>query len=827
MSTMTVASPQLPSPSPAGTTGQKLQVLSNHFLIDPTVMPDFVYKCNVDYRRQDGANKPSIGRCKRRILELLLQKSDFQMVYTDYEKTLWSFRDLTNGRTGSVVDVDYFEPEESGPRTGSQQLIYQVRLTSAADRLPTEPLKALLKDSKSVINRPLQEYEDALNNMFLRFPGQHKHLTTAGRGTKVFPLGDFPSHSVAKTKDLTGGLTAVRGYSRAAKLLRGGPYLVLNTTCCATYTAGPSSALITSWRRANGNDFAGMNSFITGVKVRARFGDQTRVKRVIGLGSNNADQTTFECDSIPSPDGKVSVRRFFKETHGVDVPPTDHVLNVGIPGKSMYWPASITEVLPGQTYKSLLPLPAQAEAMIQHACRGPNDNKALIMSEGFDCLGLRRESGTSNGVLPGGQLKMLLDMATCNARRLPTPAIVFKNNKAIKNTGSGQWNLSGIVFKEPPKAARVVFTVVTLKQAKQGPINNFKNFGSTLTSDIARYCGKAASYEKGKEVIDWPEQENPAKVLINYFELCHKNGVQHCFLIPSSRSWYPAIKIAANRVGIQTTVTLRKSDNTVKASPGELALLILKFNYKNGGINHAIGPQDFEKIAGPQTMVLGLDVTHPGPSALGGTPSIIGLVHSVRPNPAEFLPVVQLQVPEKGKMAKELVDRLDSMILIALQRWKSRNNNALPKNLIMVRDGVSDAQLNQLLTTELPAIRRACKQIYKDQPLPMINMIVTQKRHACRFFKLADKSSDFAFDPKGNPLPGLIVDQKIASRVRDDWYCTAHKCLQGTSRPAHHTSIVNEIGLTKDEQQQLILNLSFVYPRKSIIEPQCLCANNY
>lgn len=34
-----------------------------------------------------------------------------------------------------------------------------------------------------------------------------------------------------------------------------------------------------------------------------------------------------------------------------------------------------------------------------------------------------------------------------------------------------------------------------------------------------------------------------------------------------------------------------------------------------------------------------------------------------------------------------------------------------------------------------------------------------------------DKSS--AFDVKGNPLPGLIVDSQIVSRERDDWYAVS------------------------------------------------------
>ena len=243
---------------------------------------------------------------------------------------------------------------------------------------------------------------------------------------------------------------------------------------------------------------------------------------------------------------------------------------------------------------------------------------------------------------------------------------------------------------------------------------------------------------------------------------------------------------------------------------------MLKYSMKTLGVNWNLSPPDLVGILKAPTIFFGLDCVHPPPGALKLVPSMGGLVYSINPSPAQFLPYLFLMTLQQGKAAREIVPTasLKPGVEYGLKGWQKHNNGGLPEVIFMCRDGVGDTMLDLVLQEELLAIKAAAKAVYGQQKMPDIFMLTTTKRHVTRFFRSKDDSNKSgAFDQKGNPLPGLIVDEQVVSRVRDDWYAVAHKCLQGTSRPAHHIRLFDELKLSKDQLQQLIHNLSFIYPR--------------
>lgn len=187
-------------------------------------------------------------------------------------------------------------------------------------------------------------------------------------------------------------------------------------------------------------------------------------------------------------------------------------------------------------------------------------------------------------------------------------------------------------------------------------------------------------------------------------------------------------------------------------------------------------------------MVVGLDVTHPSPGSKEGAPSVAGIVASVDKWlgqwPADFN--VQL-----GK--KEMVAALESMMISRLNVWKKRNSGALPVNIIMYRDGVSEGQYQLVLDEELPLIRNACRQLYPPdatkQGFPKVSIIICGKRHHTRFYPTAEKDADRS----SNCEPGTIVDRGVTEVGSWDFFLQAHCCLQGTARSAHYYVILDEI----------------------------------
>ena len=80
------------------------------------------------------------------------------------------------------------------------------------------------------------------------------------------------------------------------------------------------------------------------------------------------------------------------------------------------------------------------------------------------------------------------------------------------------------------------------------------------------------------------------------------------------------------------TVCMRASN--VKDPGGRLqkfANVALKFNTKLGGVNHKLEENStaFKLLTKEPTMLVGMDVTHPSPGSMKGTPSICAVVASM------------------------------------------------------------------------------------------------------------------------------------------------------------------------------------------------------
>ena len=75
-----------------------------------------------------------------------------------------------------------------------------------------------------------------------------------------------------------------------------------------------------------------------------------------------------------------------------------------------------------------------------------------------------------------------------------------------------------------------------------------------------------------------------------------------------------------------------------------------------------------------------------------------------------------------------MVSDLESLFVSRLNMWQKKNQNQLPENILIYRDGVSEGQYRLVLTEELPQIRNACRLKYpatdtkRGQHVPVITM---------------------------------------------------------------------------------------------------------
>ena len=73
----------------------------------------------------------------------------------------------------------------------------------------------------------------------------------------------------------------------------------------------------------------------------------------------------------------------------------------------------------------------------------------------------------------------------------------------------------------------------------------------------------------------------------------------------------------------------------------------MKVNMKLGGVNHGLDNESMRWLNQESTMLVGMDVTHPGPGSLKGTPSIAAVVASTNSTVAQFPASLRIQETKK------------------------------------------------------------------------------------------------------------------------------------------------------------------------------------
>ncbi|KAK1657768.1 ribonuclease H-like domain-containing protein, partial [Colletotrichum godetiae] len=150
----------------------------------------------------------------------------------------------------------------------------------------------------------------------------------------------------------------------------------------------------------------------------------------------------------------------------------------------------------------------------------------------------------------------------------------------------------------------------------------------------------------------------------------------------------------------------------------------LKWNLKNGGTNHVV-KDTIDIITSGKAMVVGYDVTHPTNMSndKSAAPSLVGMVASVDKDLGQW-PAIAWEQPSRQEMlGDEFTEKFRPRLLL----WRQRNQNRLPEFIIIYRDGVSEGPFTQVLTTELPMIRKACDQLYLPKQHPRLSIIVSVK----------------------------------------------------------------------------------------------------
>lgn len=245
-------------------------------------------------------------------------------------------------------------------------------------------------------------------------------------------------------------------------------------------------------------------------------------------------------------------------------------------------------------------------------------------------------------------------------------------------------------------------------------------------------------------------------------------------------------------------------------------------------ISHRVG-------ARLNTLILGADVTHPGPNSVEGCPSVAAVVGNVDLVCGRMPGSMRYQL---GRV--EMIEKLGEMVEERLHDWNaevrhkaSQNYNQfdLPERILYYRDGVSESQYSAVKALEIPQIKaawqRAKTKALAKGPLGLVipkdvevTCVLVSKRHNTRFYPtphyhpLRDTNANTPRPKgKGNLKPGVVIESVVTSPYWHDFYLNSHFGLQGTVRPCHYIVIVDDNKTSATDIQRLTFLLCHMYQR--------------
>ncbi|KAJ0167680.1 Protein argonaute-3 [Colletotrichum tanaceti] len=782
---------------------------------------------------QDGGGDGSPATIPARKLKIILQNALEELrklepgaiVATEFKSQLVSLKKLKL----AINPIQVVFKQESSNR----QETYSVKIVGETEA-PLADMKEYLKtmidkSDPDEVNFPrFATSVDALGVILGYTPRASEQVTAIGKG-RFFPWGSGVASAPLGYND---PLTAIRGYFQSVKLGTGRLLLNINVThgvfktpvnlreLCHWFNVinvfGEGNAAKAKAARMR---LRTLSKFLARTRVAVQFRDSnnkeiTGKKTILGLADRfEVSQSVLGRDVLFRPDfnhggpqevkfnlqppegkGKVmnnkepgfyTVEQYWTWKYGKAPDKTLPLVNLGTRDKPMFFPAEQCTIMPGQAVRSKL-TGEETTAMLDFACRSPFANAVSLTVESCSALGF------DDKLLDDFGLKVDKKLLTVNGRELMPPPVSYKNKDVTARAGS--WNMNGVKVAKSGRRIEAWTWVRILDGSRQHQtpdvaaiVGNFARFLETSGIPI----NQQTAYSQQREInVSQGNCDAPIDSYFNKLKQHLKGNTMNFFLLVvlprQDTALYGIIKkLADTQYGIHTICVVEKT--FMKDSPQTYANVGLKWNLKNGGVNHIIkNPIDIIKSG--TTMVVGYDVTHPTnmPNDKNAAPSLVGLVASIDKDMGQW-PAVSWEQSSRQEM---LGDELTGHFEDRLRLWMKHNQNKLPEYIIIYRDGVSEGQFTQVLDVELPMIRKACSKLYQAGRKPKMSIIVSVKRHQTRFYPTSEQT----MDPKSrNIRSGTVVDRGVTQARYWDFFLTAHTALKGTARPAHYTVLLDEV----------------------------------
>ncbi|KAK8504166.1 hypothetical protein V6N11_081441 [Hibiscus sabdariffa] len=803
-----------------GTSGRKISLLSNHFKVSVNATDAVFYQYTVTISSEDRRVVES-KRIGRKLVDKLYQTYSSELAGKkfayDGESSLYTVGPLPQNKFEFTIvleeSVSKWSPDadggppESGKRTkrSLRSKTYIVELGYSAKI----PLKSISLAPRGVESD--KRTQDALRVLDITLRQQ-----AADRGCLLVRQSFFQDDS-RNYVDVEGGVLGLRGFHSSFRPTQGGLSLNMDVSTTMILRPGPVFEFLKQNLKLNDDRFWTKAKRVL-KNMRIKTAHRNMEFKIIGLSEKPCSELYFPMkvkndDSGEAHTVDITVYEYFSKHCGIELTYSADMpcIAVGKPKCPNYLPLELCSLVSLQRYTKALSSNQRA-TLVERSRQKPRERIQTLTEA------LRNNKFNENPVLNECGISIGRELTEVDGRILETPRLKVGNHEDCIPR-NGRWNFNNKRLLDPKRIERwigVNFSArCDLSKISRDLISCARNKGiemerpHTLIEEDRQQAAKASPAARVEAMFEQIIAKLPGPP---DFILC---------VLPvrkNSDIYGPWKKKCLCDMGIVTQCI----------SPGKitdqyLTNVLLKINSKLGGINSLLEierPSNLPLIKDTPTLILGMDVSHgsPGRSDVPSIAAVVGSLHW--PLISRYRASVRTQSP-KMEMIEALykpspdgkVD--DGIIRELLLDFYRTSGSRKPKQIIVFRDGVSESQFNQVLNIELEQIIKAY-QLLGESDVPKFTVIVAQKNHHTKLFQ--------ANAPENVP-PGTVVDTKIVHPRNYDFYMCAHAGIIGTSRPAHYHVLLDEIGFSPNDLQNLIHALSYVYQRSttaiSIVAPIC------
>ncbi|PWA66503.1 PAZ domain-containing protein [Artemisia annua] len=802
-----------------GTRGQRIPLLTNHFRVQLENTDDYFYQYSVALFYEDQKTPVEAKGVGRRVLDMVHSIYSSELggkgFAYDGEKTLFTvgplpstinefpvlLENLASNRTvrgGSPRDND---PKRS--RRPPQSKSYHVKISLAT----TIPIKAIFE---ALQGRESEQFNEAVRvlDVLLR---QHAAKQGCLLVRQCFFHND-PKNAIS----IGGGVVGCRGFHSSFRATQAG--LSLNMDVSTTMIVRPGKVLDFLLENQNVRDIRD----IDWIKAK-RMLKSLRIKtfpsnlehKIIGLSEKSCMDQKFTMKqkngSSPGEPFEITVYDYYLK-RGTELKESRNLpcLDVGKPKRPVYIPLEFCELISLQRYtKSLSNL--QRASLVEKSRQKPQDRMRTLMGA------LRQSNYGADPLINSTGLTISTTFTEVQGRVLEPPKLKFGSGGDLLPR-NGRWNFNNKTLVEPTQIS--CWAIVNFSARC-----DIKN----MCRDLLRCSGaKGMALHQPSTVIEenYQDRRSPAPVRVEkMFEALMRTlpgppSFLLCILPERKNSdiYGPWKRKCLVDLGIVTQCIA-----PARINDQYLTNLLLKINAKMGGINSLLSVEYLHSIplvSRTPTIIFGMDVSHGSPGR-SDVPSVAAVVSS-----RQWPLISRYRASVRAQSARvEMIDGLfkpvsavkdEGMIRELLADYYTSTTVQLkPQHIIIFRDGVSESQFNQVLNIELEQIMQACKFLDETWD-PKFMMIVAQKTHHTKFFQ---QGSD------ANVPPGTIIDNRVCHPKNNDFYLCAQNGPIGTTRPTHYHVLLDQIGFSADDLQELVHSLSYVYQRSttaiSVVAPIC------